>query len=193
MQAMIYSYLVWFLMPLWLAAGIADWLCHRKEHIELTSGPTESVFHLLMLAEIGVPILYCLFFSINSMAIVICLLGFVSHEITAWLDVRFAFLRRRIGPTEQHVHGLLERLPLVGLTCIIFLNTDEFLALTGMSERQPNFAMNLKPTWPFAWVATLLGGVFLLQVAPYCEELWRCIRVHKAQRKTTVARNAINT
>jgi hypothetical protein len=33
-------------LPVWLAAGIADWLCHRASSIETTTGPKESVIHL---------------------------------------------------------------------------------------------------------------------------------------------------
>lgn len=187
MQAIIYSYLVWFLLPLWLMTGFADWFCHRKERIELTSGAKESLLHLLMLAEIGLPILYCLFFAINSTAILICFAGFISHEITTWWDVRYAFQCRRIGPTEQHVHGLLERLPLIGLSCIVFLNSEEFMALAGLTDRQPNFAIRLKTAWPFEWVAATLAAVFLLQVLPYCEELWRCVRASQSPRNVATA------
>lgn len=35
--------LMYFIMPLWLAAGFADYLCHRAAHIEKTSGWTECV------------------------------------------------------------------------------------------------------------------------------------------------------
>lgn len=41
----------------WLVAGFADWLCHRASHIESTTGAKESLIHLLMFAEVGVPLL----------------------------------------------------------------------------------------------------------------------------------------
>ena len=34
--------LMYFVLPLWLAAGFADYLCHRHAHIETTSGAKES-------------------------------------------------------------------------------------------------------------------------------------------------------
>ena len=43
--------LLYFILPVWLAAGFADWLCHRAAHIETTSGAKESMLHLLMFAE----------------------------------------------------------------------------------------------------------------------------------------------
>jgi len=49
--------LMYFLLPVWFGAGFADWLCHRASHIETTTGAKESLIHLLMFAEVGVPLL----------------------------------------------------------------------------------------------------------------------------------------
>jgi hypothetical protein len=43
--------LMYFVLPVWLLAGFADWLCHRASHIETTTGPKESLIRLLMFAE----------------------------------------------------------------------------------------------------------------------------------------------
>src|SRR5947208_16853774 len=43
--------LLYFIMPLWFLAGVADWLCHRASDIEHTPGAKESIIHLLMFAE----------------------------------------------------------------------------------------------------------------------------------------------
>ena len=59
--------LLWFIMPVWFLAGLADYLCHRASDIEHTSGWKESVLHLVMFAEIAVPLLMCLFFEINAL------------------------------------------------------------------------------------------------------------------------------
>jgi hypothetical protein len=182
MEAVVYSYAALLLVPLWLGAGLADWACHRKERIETSTGARESLLHLLMLAEIGVPVLYCLFFEINAMAILICIAGLLLHEITVWWDVRYAYNHRRIGPTEQHVHGCLELLPFLGLFCVIVVNSDQFLALTGAGERPAQFTARLKSAWPFEYVAMMIGAVFLLQVVPYLEELWRCMRFQSRNR-----------
>ena len=58
--------LMYFILPLWLLAGFADWLCHRASHIETTSGAKESVFHLVMLAEMGLPLLAAIFLQVNA-------------------------------------------------------------------------------------------------------------------------------
>ena len=49
--------LMYFVLPVWLLAGFADWLCHRASHIETTTGAKESLIHLLMFAEVGGPLL----------------------------------------------------------------------------------------------------------------------------------------
>src|SRR5205085_3562451 len=49
--------LLYFILPLWLAAGFADYLCHRASRIEITSGYKESLIHLLMFSEVAVPLL----------------------------------------------------------------------------------------------------------------------------------------
>jgi len=41
-------------VPLWIAAGLADWFCHRRTRIERTSGLTENAFHWVLLAEGGI-------------------------------------------------------------------------------------------------------------------------------------------
>ena len=49
------------LAPVWLLAGLADYTCHRLQHIERNAGVRESALHVLMLAELGVGIFVALF------------------------------------------------------------------------------------------------------------------------------------
>ena len=42
--------LMYFVLPVWLAASFADWLCPRATHIEARTGAKESLIHLLMVA-----------------------------------------------------------------------------------------------------------------------------------------------
>jgi hypothetical protein len=56
--------LMYFILPVWLLAGFADWLCHRASHTETTTGPKESLIHLLMFAEVGVPLLAAMFLEV---------------------------------------------------------------------------------------------------------------------------------
>ena len=58
--------LMYFILPIWLLAGFADWLCHRAAHIETTTGAKESMLHLLMFAELGLPLLAAIFLQVNA-------------------------------------------------------------------------------------------------------------------------------
>ena len=58
--------LLFVVLPVWLAAGLADYFCHRYSKIETTAGPFESVLHLAGFASIGVPVTAALFLQINA-------------------------------------------------------------------------------------------------------------------------------
>jgi hypothetical protein len=123
--------LMFFVLPLWILVGLADWLCHRKSKIELNAGPTESVFHLLGRTELGIPVLCALLLEINALVIAIMLAAFIAHAVTLWLDVRYATTTREILPIEQSVHNYMEGLPLLGLGVIVLLQWGQFAALFG--------------------------------------------------------------
>src|SRR5207244_7699032 len=63
--------LMYFIMPLWFAAGFADYLCHRASNIATTAGPKESLLHLAQFAEIGVPIVGALVLEINALLLLV--------------------------------------------------------------------------------------------------------------------------
>jgi hypothetical protein len=44
---------MYFVLPVWLAAGFADYLCHRAASIETRSGWKESLLHLLQFGEMA--------------------------------------------------------------------------------------------------------------------------------------------
>jgi hypothetical protein len=71
------SVLMYFVLPVWLAAGFADYLCHRASSIATTSGAKESILHLLQFAEMGVAVLAALFLEINALVLLIMLICFV--------------------------------------------------------------------------------------------------------------------
>jgi hypothetical protein len=167
--------LMYFLLPLWLAAGFADYLCHRAAHIERTSGWKESALHLLQFAEMAVPVLAALFLEINAGVILLMIVCLVLHEATAIWDVRYANETREVSPIEQHVHSFLEMLPLMGLLIVITLHFDQFIALFGFAPAR--FALTLKPEpLPWIYVVTVLTLTALFEVLPYLEEFVRSLR-----------------
>jgi hypothetical protein len=174
--------LMYFVLPMWLAAGFADYLCHRASHIEKTSGWKESVLHLAQFAEMAVPVLAALFLEITSSVILLMMVFLVFHEATAIWDVRYASSRREVSPTEQHVHSVLEMLPLTGLLLVIALHWSAFAALFGYGT--PDFAFRLKQSpLPLTYIVTMLALTALLEVLPYFEELVRGLRYRPRQAK----------
>lgn len=174
--------LMYFVLPLWLAAGFADWLCHRRSHIETTSGPKESALHLLALAEIGVPVLLALFFEINALVIAVMIVAFVLHEATTLWDLSYASNTREITPIEQHVHSFLEMLPLMGLAFIALLHWGQFLALFGLGSETARLELALKqPPLPLSYTVTILAAVLLYNIIPYAEELVRGLRAKRGR------------
>jgi hypothetical protein len=162
---------VWYvLFPVWILAGLADYLCHRRSDIEHTSGFKESVLHVLQAAEVGVPLLAALFLEIN--ALVLCLMAVlvVAHTATAMWDVSYSTPRRYISPLEQHIHSYLEILPMVAVAIGAIVHWDAF--------RAPfTFELALKdnPVPPVS-IALVLGTVAVLNGLPLLEEVLRTRR-----------------
>jgi hypothetical protein len=104
-------------------------------HIEKTSGWTESVLHLVQLGEMAIPVLAALFLEITSGVVLLVIALLILHEATAIWDVRYASTARGISPVEQHVHSVLEMLPLTGLLLVIAPRSWHCSALESPSSR----------------------------------------------------------
>jgi hypothetical protein len=171
--------LMYFVLPLWLAAGFADYLCHRASHIETTTGAKESLLHLLQFAEMAVPILAAMFFQINALVILVMIVAFILHEATALWDLHYAAGKREITPIEQHVHSFLEMLPLMGLVMVVVLHWPQFLALLGLGNEPARFDLTVKSGPPSgAYVGTMLAVALLFEFLPYLEEFFRGLRAN---------------
>src|SRR5437660_574873 len=94
-------------------AGLADWWCHRRTDIEHTAGARESMIHAAVMLEGGLPTMLGLFCEVNAGVLAITYTTLGLHELTAIWDVAYADGRREVTPTEQHIHGFLERVPLM--------------------------------------------------------------------------------
>jgi hypothetical protein len=177
--------LMYFVLPLWLAAGFADYLCHRAANIESTSGPKESLLHLLQFGEMGIPVLAALFLEINALVLIVMAVCLILHEATAIWDVSYATSMREVRPIEQHVHSFLEMLPLMGLVLVVVLNWPAFLSLFGLQPA--DFSIRWKnPPLAWSYVVTMLALVLLFEILPYLEELWRGLREnHRRARRAT--------
>ena len=166
--------LMYGVVPLWLIAGVADYACHRAARLERTSGTKESVLHLVQLAEVGGLLLAALFLQINAGVLIFMLAAFLAHQATAVWDVHYANQARRISPTEQHVHGVMEMLPATALMMVAIMHWPAVLSLFGRGPA--SFAPALKhtplPAWYLASVIIAAAAVTAL----YVEELLRTQR-----------------
>src|SRR4029453_8027728 len=86
--------LMYFVLPVWLVAGFADYLCHRAAHIEKTSGWKEAVLHLAQFCEMAIPVVLALFVQITSGVILIMAVCLILHEVTVIADLRYAYSLR---------------------------------------------------------------------------------------------------
>jgi hypothetical protein len=163
------SFLAWVLYPLWLAAGAADYLCHRRTHIERTSGVVESWLHVAQFLSIAALLALATLFAV-TMSVWIALLAIaVVHSTLSLVDVAYSEKRRRISPIEQLVHGFLNVIPLIAVGLLAVLNWP----LSSHAAAGPWFQS--APT-------SLLVSFCVLAGAPILEELARTLR---ARRRAT--------
>ena len=181
------QYLLFFILPLWMLAGVLDYVLHRRSRIEETAGMKESVLHAMQLAEAGLPVLLALFLEINAFIILLMLICFVLHEVTAVWDVSYAARRRYVSPFEQHVHSFMEVLPLMALSFVTVMYWGQFAALFGFGPETARFELRPK-SHPISsvYLAVLLVSIACFIVLPYTEELWRCFRAAPRGRKDNV-------
>jgi len=173
-------YLLYFMLPLWIVPGIADWYFHRRTKIEETSGTHESLTHQLMMGAIGAPILCGLFFDLNALVLVIMMGGYVVHESVSYWDVRYANKRREVVALEQHTHSFLEMLPFMGASFAICLKPRQFAAIFGRGNEAPRWRFEPKrPAITPRYIAAILAAVTLAVGLPYAEEFIRCYRVDR--------------
>jgi hypothetical protein len=166
--------MMYFVVPVWIGAGLADWACHRASDVEHNAGPRESLVHLLMLAEMGVPSLAGLLLEINAPVFTLMIGAFLAHEATALGDVAYAVERREVTPIEQHMHSFLELMPLASLCLLASLHPGQFAALFGAGGEPAEWRLRLKDEpLPKPYVAAVLGAIALFNLAPYVEELSR--------------------
>jgi hypothetical protein len=170
-------WLVGGVLPLWLGAGLADWYQHRRTHIEDTAGARESMIHSLMMAEAGVPVALGLFCEINPGVLATCAGALGLHSATAAWDVGYAEERRRVTPTEQHCHSLLEVVPLMATGFLAVLYWDQTRALAGMDgERDLRIRTKRRDPLSRKTRIALLTAMGVFGALPYAEEMWRCLR-----------------
>jgi hypothetical protein len=171
------NYMLYFLVPGWIIPGLADYLCHRRSRIEVTSGLPEAVLHYLMITVVGVPILMGLLLEINALVILLMVVAYFVHLAMALWDVSYAVTRRNVTFIEQHVHSFLEVLPFMAVSFVVCLYWGQAQALVGLGGEPADFGLRLKnPPLPASYMVTVVAAVVVFLGLPYAEEVWRCYR-----------------
>lgn len=183
--ALLRDTLLYLLMPLWLAAGFADWCCHKVQRIEQSAGLKEALLHWLMLTEMGLGLLAVLLLEVNAAVLLLLLAACAAHELTTWWDLLYASSRRRIGVVEQWVHSFQLLLPWTGLVGLALLHAPQALAVLGLGAAQPDWQLRWKqPSLPPVYLGAVAAAALLLVLLPFAEELLRCRRVSAASRRS---------
>lgn len=178
--------LLYLVLPVWLIAGFADWLCHRATNIETTTGLKETYIHILMFLEMGLPLLSALFLDVNALVIGFMIVLFFCHEATALWDVSYAVTAREVKPVEQHVHSFLEMVPLMALLLVISRHWSQFQALFGFGSEPARYELILRSDpLPTGYIIFVLSAIFLLEILPYFEEYQRG---KKAKKRLCISR-----
>jgi hypothetical protein len=167
----------YFVFPVWLLAGVGDYLCHRMTRIEETSGFPESLLHAVEAAELGLPLFLGLFLEINALVLLAMIAGVIAHTATALWDTSYADKRRRITPLEQHIHSYLEILPMGALGIAALSHWDAFQSLLGIGDAMADFGLRWKAEpIPPPKLALAIGLILVVQGLPLLEELRRTSR-----------------
>lgn len=170
--------LTYGLLPVWAAAGVGDWLCHRRQRMELTAGVGESLLHLLMLAILAPATLTVMWCEVNALVLTLAAAACAAHELAFWADLSFASRRRVIPPVEQWIHSIQFAVPWVGLGSLALLHRDQLMALVGVAGAPvADWTLRLKAQpLPLDYrMSVLLVGTAVVAL-PFIEEFWRCLR-----------------
>ena len=168
--------LTYVLLPIWILAGFADYVCHRVTDIEHANGAKESIAHWVMLGEIGIPLIAAVFLRIDALLLIFFTLCIVAHLFTTHLDLQIAIQTRKVTAFEQQVHSVLEGAPVAALLLLIVQHWPQAQALFGQGSQAPDFSivLNLPTNW-YAVVA-IFAASFLFLLIPYTDEFLRGVR-----------------
>lgn len=170
------------LLPLWMIAGFVDYLCHRATNIERTSGVKESVLHIVMGFQVGIPVFLALICEVNVLITLICLAMLVAHEVVAVWDVRLATGVREISVWETHAHAFLLTIPFYTFALVALRNWQVFLSTVTFDwAGQLSFVLREVPVGPRGYMGYYFAVVFALGLFPYGDELYRCLKARRAE------------
>jgi hypothetical protein len=172
--------LLYLVLPIGVAVGFADGLCHRATNIATTSGLKENLLHWLMFVQIAVAVAAALLLDITAAVLVLVFIVFVLHEATVYWDLSYSTLRRDVGPFEQMVHSFQEMLPLIWLLLLSFIALPQALAIFGRGSEAADWSLRLKPVpLPAEYLLTAAGLALVFNVLFLMAETWSCLRARR--------------
>jgi hypothetical protein len=176
-----YLLLGFIVLPLWIGAGFADYLCHRAARISQNAGTPESVLHLVQFSLIGLPVTLALFLRPNAGFFILAAICILLHHAVAYIDVRYADRTRKVKPREQMVHSFLEILPIAAFLLLVVAEWPQVLALFGIGKEPARFGFEPRLFSGF-YTGVILAAVLLSNIFPYVEELLRCLHAKHNKR-----------
>jgi hypothetical protein len=172
--------LMYLVFPLWVAAGLVDWACHRRTHIESTSGLKENLLHWAMFGEIGIGMLAVALFEVNAAVLAIVIAVFAVHELTVYWDLHDTVPVREVGAFEQMVHSFLELLPLLSLALLAAMSWPQALALVGVGSEAADFSLHAKAQpLPVAYLIAGALAAIAFNFVPLAQETLACLRARR--------------
>jgi hypothetical protein len=160
----------------WLAAGCADFACHRLSRLPETSGFRECGLHVLQIVIVGAGVsLFLLMEPERGLLVAIAALAIV-HAVFGYMDTRSAYGLRPITPVEQHLHSILDMAPWIalGMLAMIVESRD---ASTGWYLRPRDTPFPLQ-----TWVSVLVPA-FALVLLPVIAEWMACWRAKTRMKR----------
>ena len=176
-EPLLWGLLGYVVFPLWLLAGLADYLCHSRTDLAHTSGVHESVLHLLQTAEIAVPALVLLFLDVTAATLALMVAGVAAHVFTSWRDLHYAARLRYIPPFEQYVHAFLIVLPLVALAIVAILHWPEVVAMADPAIASDWSLRWRQPAFRIDRIIAVLAAALVFGVLPGLSEFINALMV----------------
>jgi hypothetical protein len=167
--------LLYGVFPLWVAAGFADYCCHRVTKIDRTTGRAESALHAVQYLQIVAGVALALFLEVTSLVLLAVIVLALLHLATGYVDVAYAAHRRYVSPPEQHVHSYMEILPLAATALLVVLYWSEFAAIFNTDEASWLFTPR-RSALPAGAIGAVVVGLAGAGIA-IAEEYLRCRRV----------------
>jgi hypothetical protein len=174
LRTLLSGFLIWVLYPLWLIAGGIDYLCHRRTHIEHTSGATESRLHVAEFAAVAAIVLPAVLMEITLALVVFMLAAVCLHAVLSFIDVEYTLGRRPIPSLEQHVHGVLNVVPFIAVALLALLHWNDLLSGTALRWKDAPLTLPVQ--------IVLLGSFLILAGTPVIEERFRTQRYAREER-----------